>query len=214
MSKPRTRANLDWRNSADLPGRAAEVEGEIPVRRLAGRRFDPVELPVDVGRDRVRVLAAAVLVVARGFGRGQLQELRVQPFRRDRLRVEKRIAPKLVAFDLLGVPDHERDQLGHVVEVEPEHPALNLLAGEHRRLAIRRLEARALGLLDARHLAHQVRPGREPLEHLGIAEIEPVPDLVERHERLVRHFPLPLVRVPFSRPPAAPGAPSRGRCRR
>ena len=116
----------------------------------------------------------------------------MQPFRCDRLRVEEGVAPQLVAFDLLGMPDHERDQLRDVMEVEPEHAALDLLAGEHRRLAVRRLEARALGLLDARDLAHQTRAGREPLEHLGVAEIETVPDLIKGHERLSRHFRLPV----------------------
>ena len=185
----------------DLPGRAAEVARERPIRRLLGRGLDPLELPVDVGGDRVRVLAAAVLVVAGRHRLGQGQELGVEPRGRDRLRIEERVAPQLVALDLLGVPDHERDQLRHIVEVEPEHPALDLLAGEHRRLAVRRLEARPLRLLDARDLAHEVRPGREPLEHLGIAEIEAVPDLVEGHERRFRHVRLPSRLRRLRRPP-------------
>ena len=202
----------------DLPGRTPEVERERPVGRLRGRRLDPFELPVDAGGDRVRVLAAAVLVVARGLRFGELQQLGLEPRRRDRVRIEERVAPQLVALDLLGVPDHERDQLRHVVEVEPEHPALDLLAGEHRRLAVRGLEAGPLRLLDARHLAHEAGAGREPLEHLGVAEIEPVANLVEGHERRFRHVRLPglLCRHPAAtRPPARPpGGPARGRCPR
>ena len=97
------------------------------------------------------------------------------------------------------------DELRHVVEVEPEHAALDLLAGEHRRLAFRGLEARPLGLLDARHFAHEASPRGEPFEHLGIAEIEAIPNLVERHEGPGRACSPPGAL--FLRPqPAAPAA--------